>query len=1008
MANTRCEQDLVGFNPQNTGAVLTIGIETLVNDALVIDTTATPTYTGVVQLSIGNELGMTAVFAESGTTALTKTVIAGQVLYIPLKVTATDCGYDRCGYWQFTVYYEADPNYGDNTGGEDPDPCPKPNRNFKVCRFDARWPNKCYAKFDEALINVSGEGQLTTRFSLGQSPQCTGPVTVSFATECVGLSFSAEQPGVVPPDVTCDPIIRREPEVVLGNGNINSPIYIDYLNEVWVSDSVNDEIQRFDASTYAILTPIALTPGDTPLGMIYFGGGLDKVYVALGGANDVAIIDTNTLVVSSITGAVGFRPSSFTWVTEPGVSEAWVTCFGSAEVYRIDVLTDTVVGGAISVQTQPNDILFTGNGKVYVASQSASMYVIDTTTYGAGAVAGVSSVSFMATSGSVIYARASGTVYKVNSNTSSLISSFAVAGDGGLAHMPGNGFFILDKNTDSMFLYNEDTAPVLLNTYTTGASPLEIIIEPTASRLFTTATAVGNITPYTTRACANPIFNLVTSQNLEVTLPYSYALDYVDINIDYNTEDISCYCSIKATVAYDSCNNPNLFTNFNNGTMSGYVTQAQFNTGGILARNSTVFSFTINPVAGTALRSTIDSPVDYTNRPLPGAPTNPNATDGSIIWQGDTTVPISTNGGERYWLRCKARVLPALPLIRANEEVHLDRYFVTGGGSFNPAIPYFTQYTPTNQWHDIGIRWQSNPGTTVTPFVRYVNTFAVGPNVLLVGDLYLNDGASSDWANVELVKYYPSDCIECNDQTLTIVNQGCDYETILDLDFAEGQECVTIQLNDSSLFGYTPGHSQSDFNLYRKVTVTLPDGNQQFLSSVVPYDILINPASVNPLAPFTTFPVSQGGFYEFTMCNVPTFRTDIAYQVDDCVCLIDGTGAIRFFQCILSRSGFTPLVTGGWQNYWVEVTENSLDEKYCDTQTYSNFCFLDACIDEYRNRLYCSVKDFCNVNICDNECIQNYLYLLSVKQYLDNENTFVNQRDVLNYLKKLCSTCNCQ
>jgi len=702
MANTRCEQDLVGFNPQNTGAVLTIGIETLVNDALVIDTTATPTYTGAVQLSIADEQGMTAVFAESGTTALTKTVIAGQVLYIPLKVTATDCGYDRCGSWQFTVYYEADPDYGADTGGGEPTPCSKPNRSIKVCRFDARWPNKCYAKFDEPLINVTGSGLLNTRFSLGQSPQCTGPVRVLFKTECEGLEFNETQP-----------------------------------------------------------------------------------------------------------------------------------------------------------------------------------------------TAGV--------------------------------------------------------------------------TYT-----------------------------------------LVSPTELEVSLPYDYADDYFGIYINYDSALINCFCNITATTEYASCFNPNLFTNFNNGTMSGYVTQGQFNAAGIFARDLTAFTFTVNPVAGTALRTTITSPPDYTNRPVPNTPVATSPTTGSIIWQGDIANPISVTNGERYWLKCKARVQNPLHLIKANEEVHLDRFFVSGSGTFNPAIPYFTQYTPPGQWHDIGIRWQSGAGSAITPFVRYVNTFASGPNTLLIGDLYLNDGASSDWANVELIKYYPADCIECNDQTLTIKRQECDYETILDLNFAEGRDCVEIQLNDSSLFGYTPGHSQSDFNLYRKVTVTLPDGNQQFLSSVVPYDILINPASVNPLAPFTTFPVSQGGYYEFTMCNVPTFRTDIAYQVDDCVCLIDGTGAIRFFQCIQSRSGITPLTTGGWQNYWTEVSENSLDEKYCDTQVYTNFCFLDDCINEYRNRLYCSIKEFCNVNICDNECIQNYLYLISVKQYLDNENTFENQRDVLNYLKKLCSTCNCQ
>jgi hypothetical protein len=700
MANTRCEQDLVGFNPQNTGAVLTIGIETLVNDALVIDTRAITPYSGTVQLSIANELGMTAVFAESGTTALTKTVIAGQVLYIPLKVTATDCGYDRCGVWQFTVYYEADPDYGADTGGEEPTPCTRPLRRIKTCRFDARWPNKCYAKFEEALINVSGEGQLVTRFSLGQSPQCTGPVKVLLTTECEGLDFNATQP-----------------------------------------------------------------------------------------------------------------------------------------------------------------------------------------------TAGV--------------------------------------------------------------------------TYT-----------------------------------------LVSPTELEVTLPYAYVNDFFDININYNSDKITCFCNITATTTYNSCTNPNLFTYYNNGTLSGYNTQAFFNGAGVSARSSTVFTTTINPVAGTALRVQIANPVDYTNPPLPGTAVNTSATDGSILWQGDIAQTTALTTGERYWLRCKGRLQNSLHLIAANELVHLDRYFVSGSGSLNAAIPYFTQYTPSGQWFDNGIRWQATGVTpTITPFARYFQTTLP---TALVGDLLLNGNSISDWANIELTKYYPADCIECNDQTLTIKRQECDYETILDLNFAEGRDCVEIQLNDSSLFGYTPGHSQSDFNLYRKVTVTLPDGNQQFLSSVVPYDILINPASVNPLAPFTTFPVSQGGYYEFTLCNVPTFRTDIAYQVDDCVCLIDGTGAIRFFQCIQSRSGITPLVTGGWQNYWVEVTENSLDEKYCDTQSYSNFCFLDDCINEYRNRLYCSIKEFCNVNICDNECIQNYLYLISVKRFLLNGPPFENQRDVLNYLKKLCSTCNCQ
>lgn len=705
MSNTRCEQDLVGFNPQNSAQVLTIGVPTIVNDALVIDTRAITPYTGSVQLSIADEQGMTATFVESGTTTLTKTVVAGQLLYIPLRVTATDCAYDRCGYWQFTVYYEADPDYGADTGGEEPTPCTRPLRRIKTCRFDAKIQNKCLADFKEKLIEVNSDstGIIATEFKLGYSPQCTGPIEVIFASDC------------------------------------------------------EDGINFMDLS------------------------------------------DTN-----------------------------------------------------ISYTLSNND------------------------------------------------------------------------------------------------------------------------------------------------------------RTLLVRAEYGYEFDTFPLAINYDSSSgINCFCNIRANITFDSCDNPNLFTYYNNGTLSGYNTQAFFNGAGVSARSTTVFTTTINPVAGTALRVQIANPVDYTNPPIPGTPVNTSATDGSIIWQGDISQTTALTSGERYWLRCKGRINNPLHLIKANESVHLDRYFTAGSGSFNPAIPYFTQYTPPGQWFDNGIRWQStgvNP--SITPFVRYFQTTLP---TALVGDLLLNGNSVSDWANIELTKYYPSDCIECPQRVMTISRKGCDYETILDLSFGEGQECVTIELNDESLFGYTPGHAQANFDLYRKVLVTLPDGSQQTLSSVVPYNILINPASINPLQPFTTFPVSQGGFYDFLLINVPTFNSIITYNgTTDCVCLLDSGGNLRFFQSIASAPGYTPLVTAGWHNYWIEISEGNLDEKYSDTKTYTNFCFLDDCINEYRNRLYCSVKDFCNVNICDNECIQNYLYLISVKRFLQNGPPFENPRDVLNYLKKLCSTCNCQ
>ena len=704
MSNTRCEQDLVGFNPQNSAQVLTIGVPTIVNDALVIDTRAITPYSGSVQLSIADELGMTATFVESGTTALTKTVVAGQLLYIPLRVTATDCGYDRCGYWQFTVYYEADPDYGADTGGGEPTPCTRPLRRIKTCRFDAKIQNKCLADFREKRIEIvsnddSPTQDITTKFDLGNIPQCTGPVTVAFTTNCGDAISFIETQGV--PDFT------------------------------------------------------------------------------------------------------------YTKVSD----------------------TELIVRGD------------------YSAFQSA-----------------------------------------------------------------------------------------------------------------------------------------------------------FDLQFSVSWADLNCNCQIFASIVYDSCDNPNLFTYYNNGTLSGYNTQAFFNGAGVSARASTVFTTTINPVAGTALRVQIANPVDYTNPPSPISPVNTSVTDGSIIWQGLISQTTAVTSGERYWLRCKGRINNALHLIKANESVHLDRYFISGGGSFNPAIPYFTQYTPSGQWFDNGIRWQAtgvNP--SISPFVRYFQTTLP---TALVGDLLLNGDSYSDWANIELTKYYPSDCIECSQRVLTLVRKDCDYETIVEITQQEGQ-CLEFKLNDDSLFGYTPGHDISDFTLFRKAVVTYPSGAQTIYSSVVPYNILIQPASSNILVNFAQSPITGDGTFDVTLTNVPTFNPIVTYNgTTDCVCLLDSGGNIRFFQSTASAMGYTPLVTAGWQNYWVEISEGELDEKYSDTKQLNIFCNLDQCINEYLNKLWCSLESYCNVNICDQECIQNYLYLISLRDTILLQGEVF--KDVFNYANKLCKDCNCK
>jgi hypothetical protein len=84
MSLNRCEQDLIGYNPQNSGAVLVINQSTLINDAVVIDTRAQPYYSGQVTLNIADLQGMTAEFSGTGTSTITLSVLPNHLLYVPI------------------------------------------------------------------------------------------------------------------------------------------------------------------------------------------------------------------------------------------------------------------------------------------------------------------------------------------------------------------------------------------------------------------------------------------------------------------------------------------------------------------------------------------------------------------------------------------------------------------------------------------------------------------------------------------------------------------------------------------------------------------------------------------------------------------------------------------------------------------------------------------------------------------------------------------------------------
>lgn len=479
----------------------------------------------------------------------------------------------------------------------------------------------------------------------------------------------------------------------------------------------------------------------------------------------------------------------------------------------------------------------------------------------------------------------------------------------------------------------------------------------------------------------------------------------------YDAANILCYCDITATTVYNSSTNPNLITQGNNGTLSGLFSRSEFLAAGVDNNDTAPYASTISYAAGednpTCLRVTLSStPISATldfNVPYGNTSAGKN-----VFWLMDGTNPVTLTPGY-YYIRGRVKISGIHP-IKANSAIWIRGYRVGGGTQtvFDTHL-YMSQYSPSGSWFTIGEIFKVSGGNvTLNPYVHY-EQFAFGSDT---GDLLLNGDAVIDFADIELTNWYPtSGAIVCPDSTHTFHNTVCDYETVLDLTI---DDCKTVDFSDSSDFGYTPGHELSDFTLFRKLTVTLPDGNQQVLSSVVPYNIYVNPAASDTNQPFYSgFPVTMGGVYSFTLCNVPTYNPSVTYLEDtDCVCLLDSTGTIRFFRSVAPRPGVRPLVNIGWQNTWEEIPESELDDKYCDTKTYVQLCGLKDCIKEYKNKLMCSLEELCNNSICANECLSNYLELVEIEMVLDDPNQYWNTKqitDALNVANKLClCNCNCK
>ena len=236
--------------------------------------------------------------------------------------------------------------------------------------------------------------------------------------------------------------------------------------------------------------------------------------------------------------------------------------------------------------------------------------------------------------------------------------------------------------------------------------------------------------------------------------------------------------------------------------------------------------------------------------------------------------------------------------------------------------------------------------------------------------------------------------------------------------------CANLTISDQSNFDVEKGHFRIDnFNTWRKLIVTNPDGTTTIYSSVytastsTPLSAVIsangiyslNEADAVVINPDSgldfTIPIDGGdGVYNLNLCQVPRWTTGVSYNgpggpiasqdvVVESVSLTNPTGLAagnytiyQFYRCLDSHGANAGNKPSGFGNaYWERVSEDQLEltdgyDKYCDEEHIMVHCELDQCIANLSANVLCGDKkiDFCSSDPC---CCYDEEYMALLKLF---------------------------
>lgn len=157
-------------------------------------------------------------------------------------------------------------------------------------------------------------------------------------------------------------------------GNCSDVCYVPSVNRMYALDYTNAQIRVYNATTFALVTSIAMTAADNPQSIVY-SSTTDRLYVTAYGANVVRIYNPNTnALVSSV--AVGTNPKNATWCSN--TNQVAVCNYASSNVSWVDCATAAVTA---TTAVSANPQCFTRNAYLTRADVLAATGAVITADY---------------------------------------------------------------------------------------------------------------------------------------------------------------------------------------------------------------------------------------------------------------------------------------------------------------------------------------------------------------------------------------------------------------------------------------------------------------------------------------------------------------------------------------------------------------------------------------------------------------------------------------------------